>query len=116
LNNELDRVRTVSTTCLNTYRSEHMRNPTPAELKDLIQLKLGNKEKVVKDISLTTYIENKCLYFESLPITSREKRSVDTIKAYRNLGNLIEKYEKKKEHKLTFDNLDETKYWDFLRC
>ena len=94
--------------------NEHTKNPSPAELKELILIKLGKKEKTVRDITLTSYIEDKCKYFEALPITSTASRKAKTVIAYRNLANLIKKYEEERKSKLTFDNIDEVKYWDFF--
>jgi hypothetical protein len=114
LNNTIEQVKTVSYTCLQTFKGEHSRNPSPSELKEFILVKLGRKEIIIKDIMISSYIEQKCKYFEALPLTSTEKRSKLTIKAYRNLANLIGKYESEKKIKLTFENLDETKYWDLF--
>src|ERR1700756_984690 len=114
LNNTLEKIKTTSLNCLTTFRNEYVRNPSPLELKELVLIKLNRKEKTVKDITLTSYIEDKCKYFETLPMTSTASRKAKTVTAYRNLANLIKKYEEEKKSKLTFDNLDEVKYWDFF--
>lgn len=114
LNDELHRVEKASNDALTSFYSEHSRIPSPSELKELVLIKLDRKVKIIKDISLKSYISGKLEYFKSLPLTSANKVQKGTIQTYAHILTQIEKYETKRNEILTFQNFDETKYWTFF--
>ncbi|MDB5228914.1 MAG: hypothetical protein JWN78_3107 [Bacteroidota bacterium] len=114
LNNQLDRIQKISYQALTAYREEHEQNPSPQQLKDIIEVKLGRKEKMVKDITIVNFIDGKIKEFQKLPITARKHVTDGTIKNYSVFLNLLKKYESIAKLALTFKNLDEKKYWSFF--
>jgi hypothetical protein len=89
--------------------------PTAERFKNDLNIKLGRKKReVVKERTILTYITDKIIEFEKLKDSGRKDEiSENSIKVYRTLKNYISLYEKIKKAKLTFQNFDEKKYWEF---
>lgn len=90
-------------------------NPDATQFKNDLLIQLGrNKREVSQVTTILNYLNKKIEYFENLKNSGRKDEiSENTIKPYRTLAYYIERYELHKNSKLTFQNLNETTYWDF---
>jgi integrase len=115
INNALDRLENTCFTQLSIYREIHEINPSPQELKELIQIKLGRIIKKSTDISIVEFITKQKAYRTKLPTSSSNFWSFKTGQQYDNLIKQIERYEKHINSILTFETLTEIIYWDFYK-
>lgn len=89
--------------------------PTANRFKNDLLVQLGRKQRKQKRIvTILSYLSDKINFFESLLGSGRkEEIEESSIKIYRTLRIYIERYEFVRGAKVTFENLDETIYWDF---
>lgn len=90
-------------------------DPTPQQFKTDLLIQLGRKKREVKQtITILSYLNDKIKYYESIIGSGRKDELKDnSIKPYRTLAFYIQRYEIHTKTKLTFQNLDETLYWQF---
>jgi integrase len=115
LNNILQKIEETSLHQLSLYKDENDRNPTPSELKRLIQIKLNRVDKISNDVIITKYIDDLVTKRTSLATSSRQKWSKATGNQYTNLSNYIKQYEKLKNTILTFGSITSEIYWDYFK-
>jgi hypothetical protein len=89
--------------------------PTANQFKTDLLIQLGRKKREQKKtFTILAYLNDKISLFESLKGSGR-KDEIDenSIKVYRTLKVYLERYEYVKQNQLTFENFDESTYWDF---
>jgi hypothetical protein len=89
--------------------------PTANQFKTDLLIQLGRKQrKQKKTFTILAYLNDKISLFESLKGSGR-KDEIDenSIKVYRTLKAYLERYKLVKQIQLTFENFDESTYWDF---
>lgn len=87
--------------------------PTREELKVKLLDKLGRLQKVdTSNLSILDFLNQEISRYEN-ELVKQTEGSLDenTIKTYRTVRTLIREYECATKEVLTFNNLDETKYW-----
>lgn len=89
--------------------------PTAEEFQRELLTRLGKKDREeAKTYTILPYLKKKIEYFKSIKGSGRKDELEDeTIKVYGTLAGYIENYENVKNYKLTFENFNEAKYWDF---
>ncbi|TGD57328.1 site-specific integrase [Flavobacterium humi] len=89
--------------------------PTAKQFKTDLLIQLGRKQREQKKtFTILAYLNDKISLFESLKGSGR-KDEIDenSIKVYRTLKVYLERYELVKQIQLTFENFDESTYWEF---
>ena len=106
LNDTLNTIQKTSYDQLSLFRNTFDNEPTPKELKRIIEEKLGRKQKVSNDKLLIPFIQNY--------IDNRIDIKKETKKQYDNLVRHLEQYEQIKNTKLVLGKLTIDWYWDFF--
>ena len=114
LNNTLDQIERVCYDQLSNFRNINEREPSPNELKNLVEEKLGRKVKISKDVIISSYIESQIKKRTIVNIKSSKRWSESTGKQYANLVKHIKNYENKKKVILTFGALTGDIFMDFF--
>lgn len=114
IENKMNRIKEQVWKLESKYVSEGI-TPTPKELKDELLIKLKRKERV--DVVLASIIqflkEDIKRYENGVGRNSYDRIKENTIKTYRTLKTLLEEYELSTGESLTFEILNENKYWEF---
>jgi integrase len=118
INAFLDKIKTTSSKEYTNYIDLNQNEPTPQELKRIIESEIfGNKnnqkEPLPKD--LFTYFE----YFENSQRKSTNKKSGKkiskaTLNAYRNTALKLKEFETNTRYELTFESIDLDFYYKFV--
>ncbi len=89
--------------------------PTPQELRDELLVKLKRKDRVdVDSVTILQFLlEDIKRYENGVGRHSIDKIKENTIKTYRTLKTLLEEYQLSTGEILTFELLNENKYWEF---
>ncbi len=106
LNNDLIDIQKTSIDQLKIFRNTYNQDPTPKELKRIIEEKLERIKKVDTDVLLVPFIEDY--------IGKRINIKNDTKKQYNNLVRHLKQYEEIKNTKLILGKLTTEWYWDFF--
>lgn len=114
LNNTLDKIEKVCYDQLSNFRNIDDREPSPNELKNLVEEKLGRKVKICKDVIISSYIESQVKKRTIVNIKSSKRWSESTGKQYTNLVKHIKNYQDKKKVVLTFGGLTGDVFMDFF--
>jgi hypothetical protein len=106
LNDTLNTIQKTSYDQLSLFRNTFEKDPTPKDLKQIIEERLGRKQKVSNDKLLIPFIQNY--------IDNRNDIKKETKKQYDNLVRHLSQYEQIKKIKLVLGKLTIDWYWDFF--
>lgn len=114
IENKMNRIKDEVWKLESKYVSEEY-VPSPKELRDDLLIRLKRKDRVdVVSVSILQFlIEDIKRYENGVGRNSYDKIKENTIKTYRTLKTLLEEYELSTGESLTFEILNENKYWEF---
>lgn len=114
IENKMNRIKNEVWKLESKYVSEGYM-PTPEELRGELLIKLNRKDRVdVESVSILQFLlEDIKRYENGVGRHSIDKIKENTIKTYRTLKTLLEEYELSTRETLTFELLNENKYWEF---
>lgn len=111
----LKKVKSEAELTLENYWLENDYNdPKPSELKQLVELRLKRRDRVVQSVSIPEFIDDLIQKNSKLTLTQKNKLSDNQIDKYITIKNQIEEFGKSHNSVFTLANFGNDNFYEYL--